>query len=256
MKYLAIGPGGVFFYSIIGHVFRLYKDGELDDLQEISGASAGSIVAFVWSMGREKCFDYIFTEDVEFKMNPLILLKKNGLVESTKFREKLVHLCSHVFQLNDITFREHYDKTGIVLHISAYSLDKFDTVYYSVHNSPNMSVIDAITMSCAIPFYFTPFKNHIDGGLIDCIPVTPYIDKEIGDIYAISMDKTHPKNTKTFQRFLYTIVCIILNNRVEHTSCKHMRLSVPPDIGPTSFDIKKDTRLKLFASGFSFKILK
>lgn len=256
MKYLAIGPGGVFFFVILGHVFRLYKDGMLDDLQEISGASAGSIVAFTWSLGKESIFDYIFSQDIEFKTNPLLLVKRFGLVDITKFREKFVHLCETLFQFSDITFKEHFERTGIVLHVSAYSLDKFETVYYSIHNAPHMSVIDAITMSCSIPLYFTPFKNHIDGGLIDMVPVNPYMCYSSQDTYAISMDKTYPKNHKSIGKYIYTLICIILNNRAQHSTCKHISLHVPHDIIPVSFNISKSERSKLFAIGFNSSPLK
>ena len=249
MKYLVLGPGGIFFYSIFGHVYRLFLDKQLDDLQEISGASAGSLVAFMWTLGKTKVFEYVFSQDLEFKVNPVNLLKHSGLVSSKRFREKLMHLCVSVFGFEDITFEEHFKQTGIILHVSTFSLLKKTNVYYSVSNSPSMSILDAITMSCAIPFYFTPFKDHIDGGFVEAIPATPFIGSE-KDTYAVTMDRTYPEKYDTFSQYLYLICSIVMNNRWAHTVTTKY-LTVPNDISPVSFNIPKEERFKLFSVGFS-----
>lgn len=249
MKYLVLGPGGIFFYSIFGHVYRLFLDKQLDDLQEVSGASAGSLVAFMWTLGKTKVFEYVFSQDLEFKVNPVNLLKHKGLVSSKRFREKLMHLCVSVFGIEDITFEEHFNQTGIVLHVSTFSLLKKTNIYYSVLNSPRMSILDAITMSCAIPFYFTPFEDHIDGGFIEAIPVTPFIGSE-KDTYAVTMDKTYPEKSDTFGQYLYLICSIVMNNRWTHTVTTKY-LSMPSDMNPVSFNIPKEERFKLFSVGFS-----
>ena len=250
MKRLILGPGGIFFYCILGHVYRLHLDGHLNDLEEISGASAGSLTAFLWTLGKSNIFDYVFTQDLDFKINPLQLMKKRGLVDSKRFREKLMHLCVSVFGFEDITFKEHFERTGIILHVSTFSLFKRTNVYYSVHTSPEMSVLDAITMSCAIPVYFTPFKDHVDGGLIEGIPVTPFIGRE-DSVYAVTMDKTYPdSHTESFGQYVYLLCSVIMNHRWTH-EVQTKYLFVPSDINPVSFNIPKIDRFKLFSSGFS-----
>ena len=250
MKRLILGPGGIFFYCILGHVYRLHLDGHLNDLEEISGASAGSLTAFLWTLGKSNIFDYVFTQDLDFKINPLQLMKKRGLVDSKRFREKLMHLCVSVFGFEDITFKEHFERTGITLHVSTFSLFKRTNVYYSVHTSPEMSVLDAITMSCAIPVYFTPFKDHVDGGLIEGIPVTPFIGRE-DSVYAVTMDKTYPdSHTESFGQYVYLLCSVIMNHRWTH-EVQTKYLFVPSDINPVSFNIPKIDRFKLFSSLFS-----
>ena len=46
MKYLAIGPGGVGLFALLGAIEPLY-----DKVDEVSGASAGAIIAFLWGVG-------------------------------------------------------------------------------------------------------------------------------------------------------------------------------------------------------------
>lgn len=250
MKRLILGPGGIFFYSILGHLYRLHIDGHLNDLEEISGASAGSLTGFLWSLGKSSIFDYVFTQDLDFKINPVQLIKKRGLVDSKRFREKLMHLCVSVFGFEDMTFEEHFKRTGIILHVSTFSLFKRSNVYYSVRTSPSMSILDAVTMSCAIPIYFSPFKDHVDGGMIEGIPVTPFIGYE-STVYAITMDKTYPNShTESFGQYVYLLCSVIMNNRWMH-DVQTKFLSVPSDINPVSFNIPKIERFKLFSSGFS-----
>lgn len=252
MKYLVIGPGGVFFYVILGHVYRLYKSGFLEDLREVSGASAGSLVAFLWTLGKDTIFDYVFTQELAFKTNPLLLIKKFGLVDIQKFREKLVHLCTTVLGFEDISFKEHFEKTGIVLHVSTFSLDKCENVYYSVHNAPDMSVLDAISMSCAVPLYFTPFRNHVDGGLVESVPVTPFCGFPPSDMYVVSIDKTYPTlPTKSLAKYVYTLCCAILNHRFQPVCPHMMSLQVPHDMTPVTFNISNEDRVKMFSVGYA-----
>lgn len=247
MKHLVIGPGGIFFYMILGHVYRLYSNGHLKNLTEISSASAGSLVAFFWSMAGPDHIDKLLDIQFSFKTNPLLLVSKFGLVDSLSVRKKLESIVYDILNIHDITFKEHFEKTRIVLHISAFSLTKRQTEYFSVHNTPNMSMLDAITMSCCVPFYFSPFNGYVDGGLTEAIPWTPFINKD--DVYAIMIDKTYPAKTKTFFQFVNLIASVYMNHRFD-PMIPTSTLNPGDSINPVSFNISKTERLRLFSKGY------
>ena len=48
VKYIAIGPGFVGYFGLIGALKKLADNGRLTDLSELSGASAGAIAGFMY----------------------------------------------------------------------------------------------------------------------------------------------------------------------------------------------------------------
>ncbi len=65
--------------------------------------------------------------------------------------------------------------SGIEVVICATSLTRRAPLYISSASHPDMSVMDALRMSCAIPLYFTPVvlggEVLVDGCITDCAPV-------------------------------------------------------------------------------------
>ena len=51
MKYLVIGPGALGLFSFIGLLHKIKHT--LDDVEEISGASAGSLIGLFLSLNKE-----------------------------------------------------------------------------------------------------------------------------------------------------------------------------------------------------------
>ena len=64
MKYLAIGPGAMGVFSLIGALHSI-KD-QLDTVEELSGASAGALIGLCLSLNKEttEIFDFLFKIDM------------------------------------------------------------------------------------------------------------------------------------------------------------------------------------------------
>ena len=71
MKYLVIGPGAMAFYAMLGYLKNIEK--RLTDVQEISGASAGSILAVLFALG--KTVDEMI--DISLRLNISDLVQLN-----------------------------------------------------------------------------------------------------------------------------------------------------------------------------------
>ena len=92
MKYLVIGPGAMAFFVYLGVISSMKNENMFDDLEEISGASAGSLLAFLFIATKgdlAKILDYSINVPVKQIMKPNIksLLKNYGLVPSDKLRK-------------------------------------------------------------------------------------------------------------------------------------------------------------------------
>ena len=103
MKYLVIGPGAMGFYAMLGHLKTI--EDRLSDVQEISGASAGSILAVMLALG--KFIDEVI--DISLKLNISDLVKvdlkcflyRYGFVIVEYMRNTFVKICGY-----DLTFSE------------------------------------------------------------------------------------------------------------------------------------------------------
>lgn len=147
MKYLVLGPASMGIYSLIGSLKAL--ESKLIDVKEISGSSAGSILALLLALGMS--VDEILEVSLSLNIPDFVKLRigsffnKFGFVDLGPIREKLVEVCGC-----DPTF----DELEMKIYVSAYCLNSSSTEYFSKDTHPNMKVIDAVCMSMAIPLIF------------------------------------------------------------------------------------------------------
>ena len=190
MKYLIIGGGSMAVYSFMGVLCKLHDSGSLDDLEEISGASAGCLAAVLFGAGRSDINRMMNTAfDIDVKECTTIsisnLIKKFGFIKLDTFKIIISRLFQEYFEVSELTFKEYYERTKIKLHIAAFSVHKRTTQYFSYYSTPDFSVIDAMCMSISVPILMPPYKGYLDGSIIEEIPYIPFIDKNIEDVACI-----------------------------------------------------------------------
>lgn len=247
-------------WSILGHVHRLHNEHKLDNLEEISGSSAGSLVAFVYSLGKqdtdkmiEKCFEINMGAFLNIRIKNF--LKDYGLIAHDKIRNEISNYCFESTGLRDLTFKEHYELTKIKIHIPALSLDKQINDYFSVDSSPNESIIDAICMSISIPFIFSPYKNHLDGSIIESIPYIPFMDKDPEDVYAVRITyETVQKRFTSLQSYIGYILGIFYILRRESAVTYTTACIDVSNSELFNFKMNKIDYYKLFLRGYSVNV--
>lgn len=174
---LMLSGGGTLGMCHIGVVKCLVQEGLLPRI--VCGSSAGSIVGSVLATQKPDivlakldelcCGDVnVFQDHTEIQgvlgMGINILMGKPGF--------EIRNLC-RVMQslLGDITFREAYNRTGIVLNIHVSSGDKFNLPrLLNYITAPNVLVWTAVASSCSLPLVF---KSR---GLLEKNPDTKEID--------------------------------------------------------------------------------
>ena len=132
MKYLAIGPGAMGFFVFMGALYKLQETGKLDDLEEISGSSAGSLLGFLYLLTKRdliKTFDFALDAPIKQSMKPSIktLFKDYGLVPISRVRKILSDSCLKFTNKIDITFQELYEYMKILI------LWEYHTVFQNSH---------------------------------------------------------------------------------------------------------------------------
>jgi predicted acylesterase/phospholipase RssA len=167
------------------------------------GTSAGSIISFLLCIGFSpkgiirilEGFDY---EDViKFEPDDLLhAIENNGIISMNKLRQLLNIVCNIVFvneDVNVITFKYLYEKTGKDLYIFATNITKQEQIIFSHKTHPDMNIIDAILMSCSIPLIFEQQRLILENGNTDIIVdgcVTSHLPINILTEDELSSDKT------------------------------------------------------------------
>lgn len=243
------------FYSFLGYIVKLHENGQLDDLEEIAGSSAGALCAFSYIIGRRNIkklvYESIQQDLTNLKINLLNFIQKFGFVEENVSRKLIGDFCVKFTGKSDLTFKELYEYSNVKFHVSAFSLEKHQVDYFSVDTAPSMSVVDAVSMSISVPFVFVPFKNYIDGSMSEDIPYIPFLNKDVQDVFVIRASKDPIKLPKNLYSYLVNFVDVFYSVR-HKCPILYPSVCIHTNINILNFKLTRDDRYKLYASGFTY----
>lgn len=118
------------------------------------------------------------------KFNPSILSDfylKKGIINKNICKRATCNLLESVDLSPDITLKEFYDYSNIELHLYTTSLNDFCLKDISYKSHPNMLLLDAIYITCSIPYIFQPLEidgeSYVDGGLLCNYPIHRCLEK-------------------------------------------------------------------------------
>ncbi len=246
------------YYAFLGYLVKLHESGQLDDLKEISGSSAGALCAFCYLLSRDNMKDFVnesITQNLSIlKVNIKTFIKKYGFINSDYARELISQYCFKFNHTPDITFKEMYEKTNVKLYISAFSLDKHQVDYFSIDTSPNMSVVEAVSMSISVPIIFSPLKNYIDGSVSEDIPYGPFLDKDQDDVFVIRGVHNRIKSFTNLYSYITNFINVFYSIRHK---CPIPYKSVYMDsdqISTLDFKMNTEGRCRLYSHGYALLI--
>jgi len=252
MKYLVLGPASMGIYAFLGRLKSMEES--LGTVKEISGSSAGSILALFWAidMSIDDMIDISLNVDLSdfVKLNIGTFFNKFGFVEIEPIRDKLVEICGC-----DPTFRELKKK----IYVSAFCLNTSKTEYFSVDTHPDMKVIDAVCMSIAIPLIFASSeyqgKTYVDGGTVEEYPMNPFIGKKPHEVTCVKlvMDDIFKETIDNPKDFLESLIRSTLKNR---TNYEEKCVMIPIDVGDAGifdFNMTYEEKVILMNIGYSQK---
>ena len=217
-KHLIITGGGLIGLCYIGCIKYLYEVNLMDEIEEYTGTSIGALICAMLNL------DHNMDDIVNFlKINRLIdkrdismynLLNNYGLNNGNNFRNTILKYSNEL----EMRFDDFQKKTKRKLTITAVSLSKCRVEYFNYINTPDLRIIDAICMSCCIPFLFTPIvyndELYIDGGLL----VNKYdIDEQYNIIYIEYDIQIINKMPCTILDYIANIIrCLLTNTHKEY----------------------------------------
>jgi predicted acylesterase/phospholipase RssA len=250
MKYLVLGPASMGMYSMIGALKAV--ETKLTDVEEISGSSAGSILALLLALGMS--VDEVYKISLSLNIPEFVKLRigsffnKFGFVDLGPIREKLVEICGC-----DPTFEELEMK----IYISAYCLNSSTTEYFSKDSHPKMKVIDAVCMSISIPLIFScgkyEGKTYVDGGTQEQYPMAPFLDKKPHEVTCIrlKMDRVYQEEINNPRQFIESLIRSTLDNRTSYSDKVNV---IELNVGDTNvfdFNMSYEDKIRLYNIGYS-----
>ena len=191
IKHLVISGGGPVMFRAMGALEKLEQEKfwERENIKSIYGTSAGAFVAVVVSLNYDwETVKKYFIErpwHEAFPITPVTLfdaIGRKGLYEKSVMRK----IFKPLFDAKDIslsiTMKQFYELTNIHLHIYTFELHEFEVIDISYTTHPDVEILDAVYMSCALPIVFSPLitenKCYLDGGMRTNYPLNNCIENE------------------------------------------------------------------------------
>ena len=184
IKHLVICGGGPLGLRYLGALEKLEKEGiwKQENIISIYGTSIGSIIgAFIClNYDWETLNTYVIDRPWQdaFKVTAKHIF--NSYYNKGLFDKKLAEIIfKPLLEAKDltinITLQEFYEFSKIDLHIITFELNKFETIELSHTTHPELSLLQALTMSSSLPGIFMPTiidnKCYIDGGVMCNYPL-------------------------------------------------------------------------------------
>jgi NTE family protein len=175
------GPSGVAYAGIL-KALTDYDILKRNELNEIITTSVGIIFSILYLLDYtilqiEKIVletdltKILNTDDLEIDD----LLVKFGLFSNQQIGDSISSFIRHKTQKNDLTLKELYDYSKIILTVKVYNVDRGKTEYLNYKNTPDISLTKLSMMTTAIPYLFQPVEFekdlYVDGGLKGHFPI-------------------------------------------------------------------------------------
>jgi NTE family protein len=244
--HLVLGPGAMGLYAYLGAISAI----NTDDVEEVSGCSAGSILGLFLCCGKtlDEIRDFVFGVDLKelSKVNIVSLIKNFGLISHTPIKKVLRQF------VGDPKFKDLKKK----LYVTSYCINKMETEYFSADNSPDMSVVDAVSMSMSVPFLFETIKyrdyTYVDGSVRECTPMLAFLHKDPKDVLVIKLEKNkhYVQEIKNLKDFVMCLVNIATESTITYSSLsKEISLDVS-GFDVFDFSMSEEAKMKMYLQGY------
>lgn len=260
---LVLGPGGVKGYLELGFLLKLYQENYLDEVNGFVGCSVGSAISLLIVCGYKiseiiaDCMDLNLVNDLG-DLNLENLKENPGLLRMKPIENLLTQRLTQKF--NHVpTLKELYEITNTLFTVVCFNLDKMRKEYISKDTDPDLSCVEAVMMSMAIPALVCPriYKGnvYVDGAVGDPYPILE-LDNGTNNILGVYIDsETCSVAHKDFFGHLYRCAQAsmkILRDQaigLASNKCKHVALKTPI-MDTIGILLTKENKRKMIDSGY------
>ena len=264
---VVIGPGGVKGYLELGALYKLEKEHFYDNTLKFTGVSAGAGIALLIVAGYtvnetiRTVWDVNLLSDIT-DLSIEQIRDRGGLFSGNSIEQLLTSKVKQKFGMIP-TLQQLYMFTGKTLQTVTYNADEQRTEYLDKDTEPQLSCVQAVMMSLAIPFVIQARrykgKDYVDGAVGNPYPVDIHDDGETNvlGIYISSEKQISTGIIRKAFNILHASMDQLRIRIIESSSdrCKHIKLcsSVLDSTGATVSDAgKKEMIRKGYAEATKF----
>lgn len=264
---LVLAGGGLKGFGILGGIQYIIdsKKIELKKIHYYAGTSIGAVICYFLAIGYNPIdiIIYCITNEVfdiqEIKSIDSIL-KGEGMYDFSVFADHFKKMT--LAKLEYIpTLLQLYKQMNKTLFTCTYNITTKKKEYISYHNYPDMSCIDAITLSTSLPFIFNDCiynENYfIDGGFVDNCPFSSILEyKNDINIICFNVTSSTKDDYKSFIDKFYTVIMIPINElhlqylKNQTEKCIFIEILMEP-IKIYDFHITHSKKLEFFSVGYN-----
>ena len=260
------GPSAAKLFLEIGGAKRLYEEPDfMSDVKHFAGVSAGAAMTLLLVLGYtvdeiiDLCMDLTIIDDLA-TINLDEAKEKFGLIRNQTIEKKLFDAIARKIGFIP-TLKQLYCLTGLEWTAVTFNVDKMKEEFLNYLSEPDLSVLEAVMMSMALPFLIQPRQyrgySFLDGAITAPLP-TLYFDHSGNKVLAlyISSEEDLSYSDKQPTTFLYRLVQAgmkaLRDFNIEYSSenVKYIPLKTSiKDI--TGLFLSKETRQKMVDYGYS-----
>ena len=184
IKHLVISGGAYKGFYTVGAIKYLSDIDfyDINNIENIYGTSVGALIGLLiclkldWNDIIEHIINRPWQKLFNFSPEDLFeLFNKKGLMKKNFIFTIFDTFLKNSELTKDSTLKDIYEYSKINLHLYSVNLSTFELIDFSYKTYPNMKVLDAVYMSCSIPFAFQPNlmegDYYVDGGVINPYPL-------------------------------------------------------------------------------------
>nr|QBK87472.1 MAG: patatin-like phospholipase [Marseillevirus LCMAC201] len=261
---LVLSGGGPRGLAILGALHYVDEHKGLKDIQEYWGTSVGSVIILLLLIGYTpfEAFHQFFMLDhfadpTTFDLQSI--LETSALCPIEIFGQKVCHFIEKKLGKGvDPTFFDLYKQFGKKIHIIGSNTHTMRGECFDMDTRPLMRVIDAIEISCSLPYIFTKKKfedqTYVDGGFINDYPINMADDGEHCVLGICAFGDTLVSRSDYIgwiYRLLYMPIMELHRERVSRLSdkCTNVELIVD-NISMIEMSPSRKKKVEVFSSGY------
>lgn len=264
---IVMSGGGMKGFALLGAMQYMIDKKMIGNVKYYSGTSIGAIICYFLAIGYTpiEMIVYIITNNVFDKKDHKSIdsiLSGEGIYDfsiySSHFKKMSLDKIGYI-----PTFKDLYEKLGVTLFTCTYNITKKKKEYLSIHTYPDMSCIDAITLSSSLPFIFNDCiyndEYFIDGGFVDNCPFFPIIEYVKDDSLNVVIFNLQTTVSNDYERLVDKIFMLLtipidelqsiqLKGIMKKCLCIKVKIR---DINFYDFHINHSVKLEIFSFGYN-----
>lgn len=262
IRRLVFSGGGIKGLIFVGCLRALEESGIMPHITSFAGTSAGSIMAMLFSLG----YKYVELREIFLKMDYEKTHDINSDSIFNYFQNYGFETGNEIIRIMRIfvkrklgnehaTFADAYRVTGKTLIITGTRLNTRECCYFSHTSHPDMVIVDAISISIAVPFIF--IARHIgediyvDGGISDNYPLDAFDDKS--DVLGFLLQGSHARmDIQGLDEYAKAMIQCVWGklHSLQIQLYGDITVTIPSNESAFRVDLTEDDRLHLFELGY------